>query len=82
MEANTTTKKKIYFLTAGFHGCTGYGEVVETTPMGIKNRLTRAQRDGWARACCDPFETAGGFMGATDVETGEYVTFTPEFFQQ
>ena len=62
---------RIYWLVSG-EGDNGTWDRVETTPRGIKMRLTRERCGGdrWARAYELPYETADGCVAGYDVEDG------------
>ena len=70
---------QIYWLVSG-EGESGTWERVETTPRGIKLRLTRERCGGdrWARAYESPYETVDGCVGGHDVEDGAPSTLPEE----
>lgn len=67
----TNNNRRPYWLLSG-EGELGTWERVVTTPLGIKQRLTRERFHGdrWAYACEYPYETNDGSVAGFDVEDG------------
>ena len=74
-----SNSKQIYWLVSG-EGELGTWERVETTPRGIKLRLTRERCGGdrWARAYESPYETKDGGVAGYDTEDGAPATLPEE----
>lgn len=73
------SQTQTYYILSG-EGVNGTWERVETTPLGIKQRLTRerCRGDRWAHAYTDVYRTQYDQWAARDIETGDVRTIPDE----